>query len=153
MNLKIVPKIAKPCPANWDDMQGDDKRRFCEHCQLHVHNLSAMPLKEQREVLTSKNEHKCITYIASTDAIQMEPAKWLNWQANSWTLRKIAAIFVTMLSFMGASCQSTTKSETLPHSTGGISTPSLVSDHDAKRTMGAPVMPLRPFWKKLLGLY
>jgi hypothetical protein len=35
-------KIASPCAASWDEMRGDDRCRFCQHCQLNVYNLSAM---------------------------------------------------------------------------------------------------------------
>ena len=34
--------IASPCTASWDDMEGDDKVRFCGECELNVYNLSAM---------------------------------------------------------------------------------------------------------------
>jgi hypothetical protein len=38
-----VIQVNKPCPADWNQMAGDDSRRFCTHCQKFVHNLSAMP--------------------------------------------------------------------------------------------------------------
>jgi hypothetical protein len=41
-------RVASPCPMDWDRMVGDEKRRFCEHCGLHVHNTTAMT---QQEVL------------------------------------------------------------------------------------------------------
>jgi hypothetical protein len=34
--------IASPCSANWNDMQGDNTKRFCGSCEKHVFNLSAM---------------------------------------------------------------------------------------------------------------
>lgn len=39
-------RIASPCSARWEHMSGDDRRRFCEDCGLHVHNLSAMTREE-----------------------------------------------------------------------------------------------------------
>lgn len=39
-------RVASPCPMDWDRMVGDDKRRFCDHCGLHVHNTSAMTREE-----------------------------------------------------------------------------------------------------------
>lgn len=43
MNERIAfPKIAKPCPQKWENMQGDLKKRFCASCQLYVHNLNAL---------------------------------------------------------------------------------------------------------------
>jgi hypothetical protein len=35
-------RIAKPCPADWDDMAGDDRTRHCATCDLDVHDLSAL---------------------------------------------------------------------------------------------------------------
>lgn len=31
-----------PCHQGWDTMPGDDRKRFCESCGKHVHNLTAM---------------------------------------------------------------------------------------------------------------
>lgn len=153
MNSRFVPKIEKPCPANWDEMQGDEKRRFCEHCQLHVHNLSAMTAKEQREVLTSKAEHKCISYVATPDAVAVEPGSWLNRQLVAWPLRKVAAGFALILSLLGVSCQSTKPSTDASPTVGRVRTPAVSVEPDGKRTAGAPVMAPRPLWKRLLGLY
>lgn len=64
MNPEIPPRIEHPCPMSWSDMSGDSKRRFCDHCQLHVHNLSEMSAVERTQVLGT--EDKCVTY--QTDA-------------------------------------------------------------------------------------
>lgn len=39
-------QVASPCTARWEDMTGDDRKRFCQHCQKHVFNLSAMTQSE-----------------------------------------------------------------------------------------------------------
>jgi len=44
-------QIAVRCPANWDEMTGDEKKRFCGQCKLHVHNLSAMTELEAERLL------------------------------------------------------------------------------------------------------
>lgn len=61
-----VLQVAKPCSANWEEMRGDDNRRFCEHCQKHVHNASAMSQKKRAVLAQSKNE-KCIFYFQRRD--------------------------------------------------------------------------------------
>lgn len=38
--------IASPCSADWNQMVGDDRRRLCAQCKLHVHDLSAMTSEE-----------------------------------------------------------------------------------------------------------
>jgi hypothetical protein len=44
-------RVASPCPANWDDMTGDDRTRFCGLCQLSVHNISEMTATEAEAFL------------------------------------------------------------------------------------------------------
>jgi hypothetical protein len=39
-------RIASPCPARWEDMAGDDRKRFCSQCRLHVYNIAAMTRAE-----------------------------------------------------------------------------------------------------------
>lgn len=46
-------RVAAPCTMNWDDMEGDEKTRFCASCRLNVHNLSAMTAQEA-ETLVSR---------------------------------------------------------------------------------------------------
>jgi len=48
-------RIAKPCPARWDDMQGDDRVRFCGLCRKNVYNLSALP-RDAAERLVAERE-------------------------------------------------------------------------------------------------
>ena len=43
--LKHV-KVAAPCNADWDQMIGNDRARFCGHCNLNVYNLSSMSKSE-----------------------------------------------------------------------------------------------------------
>lgn len=62
------PEIKNPCPMRWDAMHGDERQRFCEHCQLHVHNLSAMSSRSAAQVLArAEHERVCITYTKRAD--------------------------------------------------------------------------------------
>jgi len=124
-----------------------------KHCQLHVHNLSAMTAKEQRAVLTAKSEHKCISYVARPDALPINPGRWLNLQILSLPMRKLAAVFAMMWSLFGVSCQTSKPSTDRTPSMEKVETPAVSVEPDGKRTAGAPVMPPRSFWKRLFGLY
>jgi hypothetical protein len=47
----------------WSEMNGDSRTRFCEHCQLHVQNLSAISQRGIARVLArSEREQVCVTY-------------------------------------------------------------------------------------------
>ncbi|PYJ07504.1 MAG: hypothetical protein DMF06_15545 [Verrucomicrobia bacterium] len=52
----------------WDEMRGDSRTRFCEDCQLQVHNLSAMSQRGIAQVLArGKHERVCISYTRRAD--------------------------------------------------------------------------------------
>ncbi len=105
MRSTYVPAIQKPCPASWDSMQGDEKRRFCEHCQLHVHNLTEMTTQEQVTLMKSPGERKCITYTAPANAKSVDPNTWLTLQTATGWRRAIAAMLAAGFSMFAASCQ------------------------------------------------
>ena len=50
--------IAKPCPASWDAMTGDDKVRFCDLCDMNVFNLSAMSIDEAEVLIRKSGEER-----------------------------------------------------------------------------------------------
>ena len=64
--LKTV-RVAKPCPANWDEMDGDDRSRFCAQCQKHVYNLSAMTADEAAALIQQKEGDLCGRYFQRAD--------------------------------------------------------------------------------------
>lgn len=62
MNTKSLPfkiNIASPCPARWEDMGGDDRIRFCDHCRKNVYNISALTATEATSLLESKQGQLC----------------------------------------------------------------------------------------------
>lgn len=52
-------KVATACPARWEDMAGDERARFCLHCQKHVYNFSAMTAKEVEDLVVAKEGKLC----------------------------------------------------------------------------------------------
>ncbi|MEZ6057928.1 MAG: hypothetical protein R3C01_14615 [Planctomycetaceae bacterium] len=46
-----VLKIASPCTADWEEMTGDERVRFCGHCEKHVYNLTVMDPREVHELI------------------------------------------------------------------------------------------------------
>jgi hypothetical protein len=53
-------QIASPCTARWDEMIGDDRARFCTHCQKDVFNLSAMPRDEAESFMKERTAEVCV---------------------------------------------------------------------------------------------
>lgn len=44
-------RVASPCSADWNKMEGNDRVRFCSACQLNVYNFSAMTEREIRRLI------------------------------------------------------------------------------------------------------
>lgn len=53
-------KIASPCHESWANMQGDERRRFCESCELHVYDLSGMTRNEAEELVRKTEGRLCL---------------------------------------------------------------------------------------------
>ena len=60
--------IASPCSADWNTMSGDDRRRFCAACKLHVHDLGAMTKAEAEALLQQPtNGRVCVRLFRRAD--------------------------------------------------------------------------------------
>lgn len=59
--------IRERCTADWEKMRGNDKRRFCEHCQKYVHNISAMSEAEREVLARPENMRECVFYSRRAD--------------------------------------------------------------------------------------
>ncbi len=64
-------QIASPCSADWAAMSGDDRRRFCAQCQLHVYNLSAMTQLEAEALLANAKGRVCTRFFRRGDGTVM----------------------------------------------------------------------------------
>lgn len=47
-------QIATPCSAKWEEMEGNDRSRFCNLCSLNVYNISDMTTKEAESFLADR---------------------------------------------------------------------------------------------------
>jgi hypothetical protein len=46
--------VRTPCTESWDAMRGDDRKRFCGKCRLHVYDISAMSRGEAETLLAAR---------------------------------------------------------------------------------------------------
>jgi hypothetical protein len=60
-------QVANPCPANWADMVGSDRVRFCASCQKNVFNLSGMGREEATELVRGAEGRLCVRFFRRTD--------------------------------------------------------------------------------------
>jgi len=60
-------EVAAPCSASWEEMAGDERVRFCDHCALNVYNLSAMSRNDAEELVRAHEGRLCIRYYKRQD--------------------------------------------------------------------------------------
>ena len=160
MKTPYVPLIEKPCSMQWDHLQGDEKCRFCQHCQLHVHNLSAMTKDEQVAVLQAPGERQCITYTAPTNAKPVAASLWVATQTSKGWRRALAAMLAAAFSMFATSCRTMGKITPPPSERKSVESQTPATQAKAeqfelgakKQVMGGIVPPPLPWWKKLLFL-
>jgi hypothetical protein len=94
-----VIDVRTPCPADWEEMAGDDAKRFCQHCQKHVHNLSAMPADEAERLVCESGGRLCVRFardgagkVLTLDYRGTTRRRW-TWRV--WTLIALVGAVVT----------------------------------------------------------
>jgi hypothetical protein len=60
-------RVTEPCPIKWESMRGDGRTRFCDQCQLHVHNVSALSGREAARLLAAAPGRVCMNGMARGD--------------------------------------------------------------------------------------
>jgi hypothetical protein len=60
-------KIASPCAADWNAMEGDERKRFCGACKLNVYNLSGMSSYDAENLLRNSEGRLCVRYFQRPD--------------------------------------------------------------------------------------
>src|ERR1700674_1820976 len=59
--------IAAPCSADWDQMIGNDRARFCGQCNLNVYNLSSMSKAEAESFIAGNEGRLCVRFYRRAD--------------------------------------------------------------------------------------
>ena len=92
-------RIPSPCSVDWDSMIGNDRVRFCEHCQLSVHNVDFASPKQLRRLIARSKGRLCVNYVQP--APQKPPAPVL-YKIARRTSRIAASAFSATLSISTA---------------------------------------------------
>ena len=151
----FTPKIAFACPERWEEMRADGpQRRFCEQCQLHVHDLSSMSRPEGEQFLASGDGRSvCISFVTRPDGTIVTRTPWdgmkRRWNATrSW----VFALLAILAPLAGISCGSQ-RDDKLSRTGGSICVaPDDGKDGPAKqdeqpplgRTAGTPLQVTKP---------
>lgn len=95
-------KIASPCQADWNEMQGDARKRFCSECKLNVYNLSAMTKREAETLLINSEGRLCVRFYRRTDGTILTQNCPVGWAKVKQRVSRIAAAtFSLVVGFFG----------------------------------------------------
>ena len=133
-------RIASPCHADWAEMTGNERSRFCASCQKNVYNLSAMTAKQASDLIRKKEGKLCVRYYLRRDGTILTRDCPVGLAAVRKQFFKIAAAFVGALALLGFGCKKDeekplTGSPTVqggiaepPHLMGDVAAPSQTND-------------------------
>jgi hypothetical protein len=95
-------RIASPCPVDWEKMQGDDRVRHCEACNLNVYNLTAFTESEIRELVANHSGRLCGRIYQRRDGTVMTQNCPVGMRAVARRMSRIAgALFTLMVPVFG----------------------------------------------------
>ena len=95
-------KIASPCGANWNEMRGDERRRYCAECKLNVYNLSNMSQSEAESFLINSEGRVCLRIFRRTDGTVITKDCPVGWAKIKRKVSRLgAAAFSLIAGFFG----------------------------------------------------
>ena len=95
-------KIASPCSANWNEMFGDERKRFCAECKLNVYNLSDMTQSEAENFLINSEGRVCIKFYRRADGTVLTKDCPVGWARVKRKISRTAtAAFALIAGFFG----------------------------------------------------
>lgn len=120
--------IAAPCNMGWENMEGDERVRFCNQCSLNVYNLSGMSDQEAEALLQEKGTNLCISLYRRADGtvltencpvgLRKIKAKLLKARSQGNRISRIAAALALLLLGLPASAQNNNSNNN--RMTGGV---------------------------------
>lgn len=89
-------RIASPCPANWDEMFGGERKRHCGECKLNVYNLSNMTRREAEDLLINSEGRLCVRFFRRADGTILTKNCPVGWQAAKQRVSRVATAAFSM---------------------------------------------------------
>lgn len=91
-------KIASPCAADWNEMSGDERRRFCSLCNLNIYNLSDMTQLEAENFLIKSEGRVCLKIYRRADGTVLTQNCPVGLRKLKRKISRAAAIIFSVLS-------------------------------------------------------
>jgi len=83
-------RIASPCSADWEQMYGDERKRFCGDCKLNVYNLSGMTRQEAESLIMNAEGRLCVRFYKRRDGSVITGDCPVGWERIKQRTRVIA---------------------------------------------------------------
>jgi hypothetical protein len=90
-------KIAAPCSADWSEMIGNERQRFCGECKLNVYNLSGMSQREAENLLLNSEGRLCVRFYKRDDGSILTKDCPVGWRAIKQRVSKTATAFASLV--------------------------------------------------------
>jgi hypothetical protein len=106
-------RIAAPCEAEWDEMRGDARVRFCQRCSLNVYNLSSMTRREAERLVTrTEGARMCVRFYRRSDGTMLTRSCPVGLSALKRRASRVtSATFAAIVSFLAGVGIAPTKKE------------------------------------------
>lgn len=146
-------KVASPCSAEWNEMYGDDRKRFCGDCKLNVYNLSGMTKDEAETLLLAAEGRLCVRYFQRSDGTVLTADCPVGWAAVKRRLSNWATAAFSMLFSLVVGLSSATFFVKVLPQVGSLEVPG-TRKTDPQPTMGVMARPEpdpTPGKRELLG--
>lgn len=96
-------RIASPCSADWNQMIGDNRKRFCGECKLNVYNLSAMSRTEAENLILNAEGRLCVKFYRRADGSVLTQDCPVGWaRVKQRTKLFVTAAASLLFTFFGA---------------------------------------------------
>jgi hypothetical protein len=94
-------RVAAPCQAEWDEMRGDERVRFCHLCSLNVYNLSAMTRREAERLVTRNEGRLCVRFYRRADGTMLTQSCPVGLRALKRRVSRLSgAVFAGLMGFV-----------------------------------------------------
>jgi hypothetical protein len=90
-------RVASPCKAGWDQMFGDERRRFCGECRMNVYNLSEMTRTEAESLLIRSEGRLCVRFYRRRDGTVITRDCPVGWKAVKKRVSRMAVALSSLL--------------------------------------------------------
>lgn len=96
-------RVASPCSVDWNQMIGDNRKRFCGDCKLNVYNLSGMTRTEAENLILTAEGRLCVKFYKRADGSMITQDCPVGWaRVKQRTQIFVTAVASLLFTFLGA---------------------------------------------------